>query len=227
MEEKYLKSLIRKLNRNNSNELIHLRALSSNVEYAKVWIDKPRLSKNVSSLNGPYSFYFIKNEGGIYVANVLDMGSDLHWFVDTKYRGKGYLTKALKEIILSHLFQNRNEQRITIDSSQISDKNLKASENVAISLGFKKVNDKEFLLSGDNYYVDHYIDGFNIPMTEDKIDQFKNRIKYLAQSLEIIKSEIEMKFGQADYVEELSETVKSLNAHASELKEIWFEQNPD
>jgi len=178
-------------------------------------------------LNGPYSFYFIKNEDGIYVANVLDMSSDLHWFVDTKHRRKGYLTKALKEIILSHLFQDRNEQRITIDSSQISDKNSKASENVAISLGFKKVSEKEFLLSGDNYYVDYYIDGFNIPMTEDKIDLLKNRIKYLAQSLEMIKSEIEMKFGQADYVEELSETVKSLNAHAFELKEIWFEQNAE
>jgi len=43
----------------------------------------------------------------------------------------------------------------------------------------------------------------------------------------MIQSEVEMKLGLADYVEELEETVKTLNRHAIELKEIWFEQNPD
>ncbi|WP_291285291.1 GNAT family protein [Flavobacterium sp.] len=227
MEEKYLKSLIQKLNRNNNNELIHLRPLSSSVEFAKVWVNKPKLQKNISDINGPYNFYFIKNEDDIYVSNVLDMGSDLHWFVDKKFRRNGYLTKALREIILSHLFQDRNEQRITIDKSQIGEENSIASENVAVSLGFKKLNEKEFLLSGDNYCNDFYIDGINSFIPEEKIDELKNRIKYLAQSLKMIQSEVEMKLGLADYVEELEETVKTLNRHAIELKEIWFEQNPD
>lgn len=225
MTEKYLKSLIKKLNTNKADNLIYLRPLSSQVYFAKVWLKIPKSAKDFSGLNGPYSFYFIKNEEGIYVATVLVMSSDLHWYVEKNFRGRGYLTSALKQIILYHLFQDRTEQRISINRSQIGEANFRASENVALSLGFKNINENEYLLSSDNYQVEDYIDGENTIMSEEKIDCLKTQMQYLAQSLSIIQSEIEMKLGMADFVEELGETIKTLNAQAFELKEEWYIQN--
>jgi len=225
MTDHFLKSLLQNLNANKTDNLIHLRPLSSTITYAKVWVKKIEKSKELLDFHGPYDFYLIKNEQGIYLADIVDMRTDLHWYVDEKYRGKGYLTKALKEVILYHLFQNRNEQRITIDQDAIGDVNFKASEKVALSLGFEKINTKEYLLQNENYQIENYMAGDNTTISEEKVDSLKNQIKCLGQSLSMIQTEIEMTLGMADFVEELGETISTLNSQAFELKEIWWEEN--
>lgn len=225
MTEKYLKSLLRILNSKKPTNLIHLRPLSSDVYFAKVWRKIPKSANEFSRLNGPYLFYFIKNEEGIYVATIHDMSSDLHWYVDKKFRGKGYLTKALREIILYHLFQDRTEQRISINCDQIGEANFKASKNVALFLGFKNLNENEYLLPAGNYQIENYITGENTFMPEERVDSLKTKISFLAQSLAIVQSEIEMALGMADFVEELGENIKALNTHAFELKEDWWAKN--
>ena len=224
MTDQFLKSLLQKLNADETDNLIHLRPLSRSVSFAKVWVRKAEEQKGLNDFDGPYNFYFIKNEEGIYVANIVDMRTDLHWYVEEKFRGHGYLTKTLKEVILYHLFQSRNEQRITINQDAIGDENFKASENVALSVGFKKIN-KEYLLQDTNYQIENYIDGDNTVMSEEKVDSLKKRIKRLAQSLSMIQTEIEMTLGMVDFVEELGETATTLNKQAFDLKEIWWEEN--
>jgi hypothetical protein len=226
MTNKFLKSLIDRLNRNQSQALFNLRPLTDNVVFAKVWNAKPKPTDKISHPNGPYLFYFIKNEIGFYVAVVLDMRHDLHWFVLPKYRQNGYLTKAMKEVILFHIFQDRDEQRITIDEFQIGSKNFKASESVAKKLGFVKSDeesDSDYILTIDKYRTENYIDGQNTEISKERIEELKKQVNYLARSLWFIQTEIEMKLGDLDYAEEIKELVDEIKSHTFKLEDVWWE----
>ena len=223
MTEKYLKSLIEKLNEGKTDGLIHLRPLTFTVDFAKVWEEKPKLTDNISYPDGPYKFYFIKNKEGIYVATVLDMRNDLHWFVHNKHRGNGHLTTAMKKTILFHLFQDREEQRITIDKYQIGDTNFHASEKVAISLGFVRADGKDYLLKNDVHETEKFIYGQNTQITEERIGDLKKQINYLGRSLWVIQTELEMKLGETDYAEDLKELVDEIKRHTNLLEEAWLD----
>jgi len=223
MTVKYLKSLIDKLNEGNTDGLLHLRPLSFTVDFAKVWEKKPKLTDNIVHPDGPYKFYFIKNKEGIYVATVLDMRNDLHWFVHNKHRGNGYLTTAMKKTILFHLFQDREEQRITINKSQIGEANFSASEKVAISLGFCRTDGKDYLLKNNIYKTENFIYGQDTQITEERIDDLKKQINYLGRSLWVIQTEIEMKLGETDYTEDLKELVEEIKRQTNLLEDAWWD----
>ncbi|MBK7966601.1 MAG: GNAT family N-acetyltransferase [Bacteroidetes bacterium] len=223
MTEKFIKSLINKLNKKKTAGLIHLRPLSENVYIAKVWATEPKIIDENTCPDGPFKFYFITNEEGIYVGAVLDMGQDLHWFIDKKYRGQGFLTNAMKKTILFHLFQDREEQKISIDKFQISDTNFKSSEKVALSLGFVKSINNKYLLHRDTYQADHLIHGQNSEITEDRMKELKKHINYLGCSLRLIHSEIEAKFSETEYTEELKELIDEINRHPIKFEDAWFD----
>lgn len=223
MTNKYLKSLIDTLNKNKTDGLIHLRPLTATVDFAKVWTEKPKPTDNISFPDGPYKFYFIKNLDGLFVATVLDMERDLHWFVDSKHRQQGHLTKAMKEIILFHLFQDREEQRVTIDKNQIGEKDFISSQNVALSLGFVQADNNDYVLTRDKYQTDNFIYGQNTQITEDRLDELKKKINYLGRSLWVIQTEIEMKLGDTDYTEELKELVDEIKKQTWRLEDAWWE----
>lgn len=223
MTNRYLKSLIDKLNNNKAKGLIQIRPLTTTVDFAKVWTKKPKPTDNISFPDGPYKFYFIKNLDGLFVAIVLDMASDLHWFVDIKYRHQGHLTKAMKETILFHLFQDREEQKITIDENQIREKDFKASQNVALALGFVKADKNEYILTNCKYQTENIIYGLNTQLTKERINELKKQINYLGRSLWVIQSEIEMKLGYSNYTEELKELVEEIKKHNWRLEDAWWE----
>ncbi len=222
MTNKNLKLLIEKLNKNKTAGLIHLRPLSNIVDFAKVWTEQPKPMDKISYPDGPYKFYFIKNLEGLFVATVLDMGNDLHWFVDNNHRQQGHLTKAMKEIILFHLFQDREEQRITINENEIVEKDFKASENVAFSLGFVKNKNSEYILTSSKYQADNFIFEQNTQLTEERLRELQKQINYLSRSLWVIHSEIEMNLGN-DYAEELKELVDEIKKHTWRLEDAWWE----
>ncbi|MDD2799362.1 MAG: hypothetical protein PHV20_12290 [Bacteroidales bacterium] len=227
MTDRYLIRLIKKLNSSNSNELIHLRPLSKHVDFAKVWIEKPKTTDNISYPDCAYKFYFIKNKEGLYVATVLDMNTDLHWLVLKEYRGNGYLTNALRETILPHLFQDRNEQIITINEYHSGSRNYISSEKVAINLGFVKSEGKEskrkYLLSNENYKSIPYNYGVNTEITEERLNVLIKRINHLSRSLWVIQTEVQMKLGDSDYSEELFELVKEIRKHTYRLEDAWWD----
>ena len=106
MTNKALQKLIDDLNNKGkrTKSVIYLRPLSPNVDFAKVWINKPKITDNITSSDGFKKFYFIKNETKTYVAVVLDMYSDLHWYVVPEHRKNGHLTNSMKDVVLFHLF---------------------------------------------------------------------------------------------------------------------------
>ena len=227
MKDKYLKSLIDRLNANNTNGLIHLRPLTDKVEFAKVWTEKPKPTDSITDFEGPFYFYFIKNENGYYVAAVIDMKRvcDLHCFVLPKFRRNGYLTIAMKEVILFHLFQDREEQRITINESQIGSKNFSASENVAKKLGFAKKSDNaksEYFLTNDKYKTEDYIVGKDTEISKERIMELRKQINFISRSLWVVQTEIDMKLGNNDYSEELKELVDEVRKHRTRIEDVWW-----
>lgn len=229
MTSESLQSLLEKLNKNDtSSSLIYRRPISSNIDFAKIWLDKPKLTDSVTSSDGPDIFYLIKNNENKFVAIVFDMIRDLHWFVHPDFRGNGHLTKAMKHTILPHLFLSRNEQRITIKEFEIGTDNFKASEKVALNLGFVLGEDGEYLLSYDNRINENYNFGENTPLSPDRIDELKKHINFLGRSLWAIQTEIEMKFGETDYPEELMDLVHQVRSHTWKIEDFyWNIENKD
>ena len=221
-----LQSLIEKLNKNDtSSSLIYCRPISSNVDFAKIWLDKPKLTDSVTSYDGPDIFYLIKNNENIFVAIVFDMKRDLHWFVRPDFRGKGHLTEAMKNTILPHLFLTRDEQRITIKELEIGLANFEASEKVAFNLGFVKSTDGEYFISSDMFVTENYIIGENVSLSLDRIDELKKYINFLSRSLWTIQTEIEMKFGETDYSDELKDLVYQIRKHTWKLEDFYWNNN--
>ena len=119
MTNEGIEKIIDSLNRKETNDLMFVSELSQAVDIAKVWTSLPE--GNIGN-ESSYLFYFIKNDEGIYVGAVLDMGNDLHVFVKSAHRRKGYLSRAMNEIILPHFFQEgRDKQRITFDNPSIGE----------------------------------------------------------------------------------------------------------
>ena len=223
MKNRDLSTLISRLNNGTSRDLIQLRPLSETVDFAKVWIKRPKLSDEIIHSDGPYKFYFIKNNRNTYVATVLDMVRDLHWFVAKKYRKNGYLTTGMRSYILPHLFLNREEQRITVDRKQIGLENFKASEKIALNLGFIKTGDNEYLLKRPNYIADKINYGRNSEISEKRIEELRKKINYIGLSLWLIQTEIEMKYRIDYYTEELRELVGMIRTHTWKLEDKCWE----
>ena len=161
--------------------LIFLRPLSERVDLAKV-ITKARglPTKDISPLKFE-RFYFIKNDDGFYVVTVYPMGDhDIHWFVLYKHRKKGHLTRAMREIILAHLFQEHDKLKITISENMIGRKKSIASEKVAMNLGFNKVTDSYY---GSEYVLNYKepeetidLSGRNSGITKERLEELQNLI---------------------------------------------------
>ena len=157
MTDKEIKRLVNKLNKGVKTDLIQRRALAETVEFAKVWMKRPDPKDDISNRWGPSEFYLIKNKDGTYVSAVLVMLNNLHWYVLNQYRGKGFLSKALRETILYHLLQQKREGiSISIDKSVIGEKNYISSERVALKVGFTKQDVKpnsasEYFLNPKSY----------------------------------------------------------------------------
>ena len=191
MTNKQIQSFIQKINNSNHHKTIFLHQISKDVDYGHVW-DSIK-SKNIK----PSRFFFIKNSSE-YVGAVLDMYSDLHWYITPQHRGKGYLTSALKHTILPYIFDvlERETQKISITESQIGTKLYKQSLKVALSVGFKKVdgNNLEIKcneLSNSFDTANTIFKGLRI----DEVENFKKEIDNIAKRLYQLNVQLENAFG--------------------------------
>jgi hypothetical protein len=137
MGHEKLQKYIDQLNSGDKEEIITSKKINKKVDLIKIL---PKEDKEKDSILPPYIIFFINNETNKYVGAVLDMYFDLQWYVVKEYRGKGHLTKALKEAILPFIFSDsrkhrRDRQEITIDGDF-----YKESRQVAESLGFKQID---------------------------------------------------------------------------------------
>lgn len=229
MSEKQLNKILNDLNKNIAKikKLMFIRPLSESVEYAKFWDEEPLTQLKKYSCYIPYRCYLIKDDGKNYVGIVLDMSQDLHWYVKKEYRGKGYLTKSLNEIILPHLLDIREEQQITISKNEIGVQIFGASEKVAISCGFKlfKVeNDKHYYSLKREELKEHpIIEGNNTLMSEERMLELKRTFSFMAHKLKMIEAEIELHTDDMIFSEDIGELSSKMNSCSILIEDKWYE----
>jgi GNAT superfamily N-acetyltransferase len=113
MTDQQLESIIDRLNAGDRG-CAFLRPLLNNVDYGKVWLHDPDGGKRTAH---GYGCFAIRNESGVYIGAVLEMGEekDLHAFVKPKHRRKGVMTAALCEVVLPFLkSEGRSEHTVSL-----------------------------------------------------------------------------------------------------------------
>jgi len=230
MTDKYLNNLLNTLNKKQRKEHIFIRELDGKIDLAKVYIGIPKMTDSISSNDlSPYNLFCIKNMHKKYVGIVLDMGNDLHWFVKKKHRGNGYLTKALKESILPYIFQHESdEQRITINKYEIGEENFKASQKVALNVGFKlkhKNNDKfEYKLQNEEIEEVGWIEGNNKELSQKELKEIAKKVSFYSRKLIRLHTHLEMRYGMDnETIYEFKEQIKSLRYFAFRIEDISYE----
>jgi hypothetical protein len=184
MSEASIISIINKLNRYPNYKQCIKHSISENVEFAHIWIENCRLK------HSPKSFFLIKKDNK-YVGAVLDMNSDLHWIMLPEYRKNGYLTTVLKEAIIPYLFTvaEREELNISINELEIGKKNYDNSLSTALKVGFKKIDDKNFILKQNDFdFSNENLDIKYKGLVDDEIEDICKELRDVAKKISIINS---------------------------------------
>lgn len=121
------------------NEDYAIRSIDSNIDIVNI-NDKECIDQNSYEF---YDFILIKNHDIKstlkYVGIILDMITDLHFYILPNFRGKGYLQASLNTSILPFLSfydEDRKVQRLSFKESQIK-------EYFINQFGFKSIGDYE------------------------------------------------------------------------------------
>nr|WP_315216109.1 hypothetical protein [uncultured Flavobacterium sp.] len=217
MTDKSIIQLIDKLNRYPDFKDCIKVGIGKNVELAHMWY-----KDGFSDSHIPYTYFLIK-ENDKYVGAVLDMTHDLHWVILPKYRKRGHLSTALKQVILPHILEEmpRVVQKISIKRNEIGVINYQNSLKVALNVGFKQLDEENLVfdynaLDCRNYELDYQYKG----LTKEELDKQINELQKIAKEINKISSKIEFAFGKQ--IEEYSKP--SLNETANKvayLKEVF------
>lgn len=200
MRENELKRLVNELNRGTGKSLLFRRQIGKYVEVAKYWDKKPSLKRARLMQSKARNMYFIKNEQEQFVGVVYDMEGDLHWYLLPKFRGKGHLTKALKQTIIPYIFdvKMREEIQISIDIYAIGESNYVASRKVAETIGFRGLNnsDRHFILKSDVFDFSECDEDNekNNPLNATEEEELKAKLRFLGEQVRLIADELKMRF---------------------------------
>lgn len=228
MTSEEIEKYINKLNNKEYEDTIFLRKISKNVDVAKVWSEELKENDNIIGNFSSYRFFFIRNEQNSYVGAILDMGLDLHWYVLPENRKKGYLTNALKNVVLPYLFdEGRESQRITVKKTQMGEENYINSKSVALKIGFKPLNEEEsefeFKQSEFNWNYDE-VEEINSELSLERFDLLRKRAFYAYKILYKISDELLMAFDDDKGLNCLADEVKK---YTWEIEDIQFENIGD
>ncbi|SFU78047.1 hypothetical protein SAMN05216480_12515 [Pustulibacterium marinum] len=199
MTDQTIHNLLMKLNHSKTSEYVFKRRIGKQVEVAKVWLEKFTMLDFVSNDLGDYRFFLIQNEAGIYVAAILDMHRDLHGYVLPEYRKQGYLTKALQRVILPFLFYDKECEslRITIDRQRLGEDGYRASEKVALAVGFqlRSLHTGVFILEKSAFDWSHEaLQEHNQRVDGGHLEVIRRRLFYVTRLLYQISDELQMAF---------------------------------
>lgn len=222
MTNREIRKYIDRLNSGKSRESIFIRPISKNVDVAKVWAEQPKMTDSIVGNFHSYRFFFIKDDQNKYVGGVLDMYSDLHWYIIPGNRKKGYLTRALKGSILPYLFyQERKNQRLTIEKNSIGEQNYLNSKKVAIKVGFKPTNQLETEFDLKHSEFDWESENLNERNTEIDRSRFEELIKrayYTYKTLYKISDELLMTVNDDKGLKEVADEVRNYTWKIEDLE---------
>jgi hypothetical protein len=222
MREEDIEKYIYLLNDGGDPELIFIKQIGENVEVAKIWLKEPNMSDNIIGNFYPERFFFIKNKDGKYVGAVLDMFSDLHWFILKEHRKQGFLIKALSKVILPYLFYERDKQSLSININQIGEENYLNSKAIALKLGFKSTDkfDSEFeLLKSEFDWQHEELVETSDRITEERMNILRKRAFYAFKILQRISDELMMTY---DDDNELSEIASEVRNYTWKIEDLGF-----
>ena len=229
MRNSKLLSLVNQLNRSPNSKNIIRHSISENVDFAHIWID------DTFYKHRPKTFFLIKNNVE-FVGIVFDMVTDLHWTIKPKHRKKGYLTKALKEVILPYIFLNleRDEQIISIDESEIGRKNYINSSTLAKSVGFEEIDTNKFILKFEDFDNSHNKLKFKYEgLSKNEIQNLKKEIQNVAMKAYRLNSKIEMAFGKevdcykSPSLSDISNSIAAFNMVIEDIEIDYLMENED
>ncbi|OEK06710.1 GNAT family N-acetyltransferase [Roseivirga misakiensis] len=217
MRNKEIKKYISWLNEKKNQDLIFTRQISSTVDEGIVWPNNP--GDGVVANFDRHHFFFIKNEKDIYVGAILDMGTDLHWYMLKEYRKKGYLTNALRVTILPYLFLEREEQRISI-SEGIGPVNHQNSKSVATKLGFRPMYEtgSQFVLTKEEFIIDRLlIEEEDNLMSDERCELLKSRVNQAYRILLKVSDELTIRYLDDGNLSDLAKSVRSYMAKVDQI----------
>jgi len=120
------------------------------------------------------------------------MHNDLHVFVKKSYRGNGYLTRALHEVILPKLFQDgRRKQTVTFKDSI-------GRNHCTKNLGFLMINESTAEKDLSCYSNAPKIRQVPGKISEKEFEQFKIKINHSKALLEMIKDKLVITYGDCE-----------------------------
>lgn len=162
----------------------------------------------------PEKFFAVLNENNTYVSLIQDGSVGLHWFTIKDFRCKGYVSEALKKVILPFIKTTQEKDTLCVSISEfgLSDENYIASTRVAVKCGFKKTSEDLYCL--DLKSVDNY-PGFEKVSESAILDESERRVIAASWHLEYLNrllQEIDNYKGLKDAVSTtFSECLESLS----------------
>lgn len=213
MTNETLSQLVDRANGAEGPETLYLRPLTDTVVQARIWLRVPRPDDS-SALPPHYRAYLIRDSAQHYVGIVVDHGEDLHWLVQPDAQGQGHLRRALQDVILPDLLQDRTEQRITI-SHNFGPEAFEASERVALRAGFKPLAPAEE--HDEHVSIFRYLppqgkvlarfSGRNSPIAEQRLRQIRQQLAYHAACLQMLSAEVSTQLGDEALAGDITDLV--------------------
>jgi hypothetical protein len=214
MTNELLAKLIDNLNAGEMKKWASIFDLSEKVQKSEIWVNPP---DGVAFNESSYSFFLVR-EGGEYVGVVLDMVCDLHALTKEDHRGRGYMTRALKECIFPWLYQNgRKVQKVTFEDPDYSVRKLGFTRN---GNAYTAVLDLAIYKDVPKIMATRH------KLTDDQLVDLKETIRKSRAYLQIAKEKLAAAYGDAVANLGIDDELDSLSNLVFQAEEFVLEHRP-
>jgi len=214
MTEKDIRKLLSDINKNKVDGKIITRPLSETVDYAKIWLEILSSPSAIGEHNLiPQTAYLIyEKEIGYFAAVLAD--DSLKWYVLPQYKKSNLFLNSFKNTVIPHILQHKPIQRLLLNRAEYSEKEYTIIKRTALAIGFKitRENEREVRMSIEAASLGkrEYIVGKNACISEKRKQEIKAEISFFLQKLHIFETEVELKTGDIEYVEDIKEIIAAL-----------------
>jgi len=221
---KFIKRILDDRNKNKFAGILITRRLSEKVQLAKIWAAPLSPDENIP----PIQAYLVQKEKQ-YIGLVIEEDEGPYAFMRPAFRKKGFMSNALRQVILPHMLQQKPLLRLYLSAAKLgSDRQLNFAKKLALSVGFELLKEEpgslRLVLDASRLKEHVFIKGENERLPKERLNALKKQIRYAASVLSMVQTELEYKRGISGYSEELGDWIKALFLHADKLEHAWFDK---
>lgn len=225
MKDEEIENIIDSVNDGSSIDYVFSHPLKDNVSFAKVWSHEAE--QRIREFTG-YNFYLIRDDNRQCIGAIFEMGEfDLHGWMKESFRRKGLMSKALREIVLPHIFSNgRREQKITFRSGDVP------ALALIKKVGFDILEETKAMISAGAVPRVEFDPIVHTGIDADRAKLLETKLLHAACALRMVRDELEIKLGD-ELSEDLGETAWRVHNRGDGMIDYWrrFETdrtiNPD